>query len=136
MTNDTRMPSSFDVLIIGSGSAGFAAAEAARAEGASVCLVEKAELGGECPNWACVPSKALLRAARAAREARSAPSYGVSSGGLHVDWPKVMEYRKRVVDSITGGDGSRYVKLAAKLGVEIVRGTAAFLDANTVDVGG
>lgn len=130
------MATTFDVIVIGSGSAGFAAAEAARAAGASVCLVEKAALGGECPNWACVPSKALLRAARAAREAKAAPSYGVSSGGLHVDWPKVMEYRKRVVDSITGGDGARYVKLASRLGVEIVRGAAAFLDANTVDVGG
>lgn len=130
------MSTSFDVIVIGSGAAGFSAAEAARAEGARVCLVERAELGGECPNWACVPSKALLRAARAAREAKDAQTYGVSSGGLHVDWAKVMEYRARVVDSVTGGGGARYVKVAARLGIEIVRGSAVFLDPHTIDVGG
>lgn len=132
------MPSSFDVIVIGSGSAGFSAAEAARAAGASVCLVEKEKLGGECPNWACVPSKALLRAAHAYRAAREVAPFGVVSGGAGYDWGKVMDYRRRTVESITGGGevGSRYIKIAARLGVEVVFGSASFVDAQTVQVAG
>lgn len=132
------MPSSFDVIVIGSGSAGFSAAESARAAGASVCMIEKEKLGGECPNWACVPSKALLRAAHAYRAARAMSPFGVAAGGVAYEWAKVMEYRRRTVESITGGGevGDRYVKLAARLGVEIVFGSAAFADAETVEVAG
>src|SRR3989339_641623 len=131
------MPSSFDVIVIGSGSAGFSAAEAARAVGASVCMVEKEKLGGECPNWACVPSKALLHAARAYRESREASSIGISAGVVF-DWGKGMAYRRKGVGSITGGGevGERYVKIAKRLDVEVAFGTAVFGDAETIDVGG
>lgn len=131
------MPSSFDVIVIGSGSAGFSAAEAARAAGASVCVIEKEKLGGECPNWACVPSKALLRAAHAYRAARAVGPFGVASGGVTYDWGKVMDYRRRTVEAITGGGevGNRYVKVAARLGIETAFGSAVFADAETVEVG-
>lgn len=132
------MPASFDVIVIGSGSAGFSAAEAARSAGASVCLIEKERLGGECPNWACVPSKALLRAARAHREARESGTFGVSVGGVTFDWAKVMAYRQGVVTSVTGGGeaGERYVRLARKAGIEVVFGAASFLDADAVEANG
>ena len=57
------MQKSYDVIVIGGGSAGLAAAEAAVSTGAKVCIVEREALGGDCPHWACVPTKALLRSA-------------------------------------------------------------------------
>lgn len=132
------MTSSFDVIVIGSGSAGFSAAEAARAVGASVCLVEKDRLGGECPNWACVPSKAVLAAAHAYREARSSSRFGVVAGSVGYDWGKVMESRARAVASVTGGGevGDRYVKIARQLGIEVVFGAASFVDEEAIEVAG
>jgi pyruvate/2-oxoglutarate dehydrogenase complex dihydrolipoamide dehydrogenase (E3) component len=132
------MPSQFDVIVIGSGSAGFSAAEAARAVGATVCLIEKEKLGGECPNWACVPSKALLKAAKVYRTVRGAQAFGTVPGGVSFDWTKVVDYRRRVVETITGGGqiGERYIRLAQKLGLEVEMGEAVFMDAQTVEVKG
>lgn len=131
------MPSSFDVIVIGSGAAGFSAAEAARAQGATVCVVEKDALGGDCPNWACVPSKALLRAAAAYRAAREAQTFGVTAGGVTFDWKKVAAYRRAAVETITGGgEGERYLLTARRLGIDVVRGAAAFEDAHTIAVNG
>ncbi len=128
----------FDVIVIGSGSAGFAAVEAARAEGASVCLVEKGLLGGECPNWACVPSKALLKAAKVNRTVRDAQMFGVISGGQSHDWSRVMGYRHQVVASITGGGkkGDRYVNILERLGVTVYFGSAVFEESDTIIVDG
>lgn len=127
----------FDVVIIGSGSAGFSAAESARALGAKVCLIEKEKLGGECPNWACVPTKALLRAARAFRGIRGAEAFGITASGA-ADFKRVMAYRKSAVETITGGGerGARYERLVHQLGVEVVFGEASFADAQSVEVGG
>ena len=132
------MSSSFDVIVIGSGSAGFSAAEAARSLGARVCLIEKEKLGGECPNWACVPSKALLCAARAYREARSTAKFGIAAGGVSFDWEKVTGYRRRVVESVTGGGevGNRYVKTLQRAGIEVIFGCASFVDTETIEVAG
>lgn len=118
--------SSFDVVVIGSGSAGFSAAEAARAAGAKVAIIEREKLGGECPNWACVPSKALLKAAKTFRS------------GTQEDFKRIMAYRAGVVEAITGGGekGDRYERLAKKLGIELIYGSAAFTEANVLDVGG
>jgi dihydrolipoamide dehydrogenase len=83
----------FDLIVLGSGSAGMAAARRARKLGASVALVEKDVLGGECPNSACVSAKALLRAAQAIEEIRRAGEFGVRVGEPCADWPAV---RRRV----------------------------------------
>lgn len=126
----------FDVVVIGAGSAGFSAAETAAAGGASVCLVEKDKLGGECPNWACVPSKALLRCAKAFRSATHAGEFGVVVRRVEYRFEEVMAYKDRVVKMLTGGGdvGSRYEALAEQLGIEVVRGRAVFEDGKTVVV--
>lgn len=67
----------YDLVVIGGGTAGLVSAAGAAGLGARVALVEKALLGGDCLNSGCVPSKALLRSARAVAEARKAPSLGV-----------------------------------------------------------
>lgn len=126
----------FDVIVIGSGSAGFSAVEAATAQGAKVCLIEKRKLGGECPNDACVPSKALLRAAAVYRTLGSVREFGIDASGRSFDWKKVQAYRERVVASITGGgEGERYLQVLKRLKVTLKRGEARFIDAHTLEVG-
>lgn len=124
----------YDVVIIGSGSAGFSAAEAAKALGASVCMIEKEKLGGECPNFACVPTKAAIRAAKVHKTMKHARDYGITAPQINVDFAKVMEYPRKVVKTITGGGevGDRYIQIAKKLKVTIELGAAEFVDDHTV----
>jgi pyruvate/2-oxoglutarate dehydrogenase complex dihydrolipoamide dehydrogenase (E3) component len=128
--------SSYDVVIIGSGSAGFSAAQAAREVGAKVCMIERGKLGGECPNYACVPSKALLKAARVWRLMRRAREFGVTTSGMQVNFRDVLGYERKVVETITGGGkrGDRYVKLAERLKIRLEYGNASFVDEQTVHV--
>ena len=127
---------SYDVVVIGSGPAGFASAEAARKLGAKVCLIEKDKLGGECPNYACIPSKALLKTAKVYRNLQESRKYGINFKSGTVDFDKIVEYREKVIETVTGGKkGERFQKIAEKLGVEIISGTASFIDEHTLEVG-
>lgn len=130
--------STYDVLIIGSGSAGFSAAEAAHAQGAKVCVIESDRLGGECPNYACVPSKALLKTAQMYRAVQHARDFGIPSSLASVSFSELMKYRHHVVETITGGGvfGDRYEKIFTKLGIHVKKGTAEFGDDDTVEVHG
>ncbi len=129
---------SYDVVIIGTGSAGFSAAEGARSLGASVCVIEKEKFGGECPNYACVPSKALLKAAKVYRTLNHARGLGIEIGKRDFDFSAVMAYRKKVVETITGGGihGDRYHDLLEQLGAHCLMGDARFIDAHTLEVNG
>ena len=129
---------SFDVIVIGTGSAGFSAIEAAVEQGASVCAIEQEKLGGECPNFACVPSKALLKAASVYRTVQHARDFGITVGAVSHDFSKLMQYRGSVVDSITGGGeyGERYKAIFSKLGVEVKYGKARFIDDHMIEVNG
>lgn len=130
-------PVSYDVVVIGAGSAGFSAAIAAKKEGARVCLIEKERLGGECPNWACVPTKALLKTASVYRSAHHADAFGVELSKLRHDFVGLMNHRKQVVETITGGGdyGDRYESIAKKQGIDVVIGSAQFEDPHTLVVG-
>jgi len=127
----------YDVIIIGSGSAGFSAAEAARSQGARVCVIEQGHLGGECPNFACVPSKALLKTAQIYRTIQHAREYGIQMSAVTFDFAQIMNYRKEVVETMTGGGthGNRYEKLFASLGIDVKFGQAKFIDEKTIQVG-
>ncbi len=124
----------FDVLIIGAGSAGISAAEAAKESGAaSVAIVESAKrLGGECPNWGCVPTKVLLRTGEVADLLSKAETFGVQTGRMRVDFSSVMHRKTRIVNALTGkGRLKTYLK---RIGVTQVRGEAVFLGAHEVCV--
>lgn len=96
-------PSSFDVLILGGGSGGYAAALRASQLGLSVGLVEEAKVGGTCLHNGCIPTKALLHAAEVADEARHGPSIGVLTQLNGIDMPAVNAYKQGIIDRLYKG---------------------------------
>lgn len=114
-----------DIVVIGGGSAGLVASYIAAAVKARVVLVERDRLGGDCLNTGCVPSKALIRAARVASEIREAPRYGVSAGAPEVDFAAVMRHVHRAIREVEPHDSrERY----EGLGVEVIAGEAVLED--------
>ncbi|MFH1712558.1 MAG: dihydrolipoyl dehydrogenase [Patescibacteria group bacterium] len=131
----TAKSQSFDVVVIGSGSAGFAAAEAARLQGARVCVVEKEKWGGECPNFACIPAKSLINSAKAFHFAKHRlPLFGVKTSAINFSYPQILGRKQAIVKAITG-NGRRLVDLANNIGINTVKGTAKFINARTIKVG-
>src|SRR6516225_2777611 len=87
----------YNLVVIGAGTAGLVSAAGAAGLGAKVALIERELMGGDCLNFGCVPSKALLRAARAFADARHASDYGVVvPSGAVVDFAAVMERMRRL----------------------------------------
>ena len=121
-----RRPSRFDydLAVIGAGSGGLVAARLAAATQARVVLIEQGAMGGECLNRGCVPSKTLIRAARAAVDARHAGRFGVETGDVRVDFAAVMS---RVAETIRAVAPQDSVERYASLGVQCVAGQARFL---------
>jgi mercuric reductase len=127
------MKNDYDLLVIGSGSAGFSAAEAARGTGRKIGLVEADKLGGECPNYACVPTKVLLRSAKAFLSLKGMKELGIDVGQPKISFEQVMKRRAKIVDGL---GGKRMLKVAEQLGLDVIKGHATFIDQNTVHVGG
>src|SRR5688500_1472246 len=122
----------YDLVVIGGGTAGLVCAAGAAGLGARVALIEAARLGGDCLNTGCVPSKALLRSARAADDARASGGLGVAAEP-RVDFAAVMaRVRARRADIAPNDAAARL----ASLGVDVFFGHAAFVDRQTVAVGG
>ena len=121
------------VVVIGSGVGGYTAAFRAADLGLDVTLIERDEtLGGVCLNVGCIPSKAVLHAARVIAEAEEAGSFGVKFKNPKIDLDALRGWKDDVVGKLTGGlDG-----LAKQRKVEVVRGTARFTSDHTVDVEG
>lgn len=123
----------YNLVVVGAGTAGLVAAAGAAGLGAKVALVERHLLGGDCLNVGCVPSKALLAAARAAADARRAPEFGVRTGDVVVDFPAVMERMRRLRAGIAPHDS---VSRFRGLGVDVFLGHGRFTSATTLDVDG
>lgn len=122
-----------DLVVIGGGTAGLVSAMIAAALGARVALVERALLGGDCLVTGCVPSKALLRAARAAADVRDAGRFGVRARVEAVDFTAVMDRLRRVRADIAANDSAE--RLAAS-GVDVVFGHARFVAADAIEANG
>ena len=122
-----------DLCVIGAGSGGLSVAAAAAAFGVSVVLIEKHKMGGDCLNTGCVPSKALLAAARRAAVMRSAAQFGVTASVVDVDFRKVNDHTHRVIAAIAPTDS---MERFAGLGVRVIKGQAKFKDRRTVAVDG
>src|SRR5436189_404832 len=94
---------SFDIIIIGSGPGGYVAAIRAAQLGMKTAVVEKEFVGGRCLNVACIPAKAVLRAADVASEVRHAGDFGVKVAEPEIDFSGVGAHRDKVVKTLTGG---------------------------------
>ena len=125
----------YDLIIIGAGPAGSAAAEAARAAGAEkVAVVEAAKrLGGECPNWGCIPTKSLLRSAEILRLARRAKEFGLRVPEADIDFDAAMRRKRLAVDRLTGRQ--RIENIFKQLDVDILRGAARFVGPDEIEIG-
>ncbi len=122
-----------DIAIIGAGAAGLSVAAVAAQLGLKVLLVERGRMGGDCLNYGCVPSKALLAAAHAAAEARRAGQYGVRLPPPEIDWAAVQAHVHGAIARIAPMDS---VERFTGLGVEVVQASAHFTRPNEIEAGG
>lgn len=126
--------SRYNLVVVGAGTAGLVTAAGAAGLGAKVALVEKHFMGGDCLNVGCVPSKAILRAARAIAAVREASEFGVQvPPGVTVDFAAVMERMRRLRAEISPNDSAGRF---AKLGVDVFFGAGKFTGAHTLEVAG
>jgi pyruvate/2-oxoglutarate dehydrogenase complex dihydrolipoamide dehydrogenase (E3) component/uncharacterized membrane protein YdjX (TVP38/TMEM64 family) len=123
----------YNLVVVGGGTAGLVSAAGGAGLGARVALVERQLLGGDCLNVGCVPSKALIAAARAAAGARTAGELGVRTAAVSVDFPAVMERMRRLRAGIAVNDG---VERLTRLGVDVYLGRGTFTSPTTVEVDG
>ncbi len=121
----------FDIVILGAGSGGYAAALRASQLGFSVALVEKGKLGGTCLHVGCIPTKALLHSAEVADVTRESAKYGVTSTFGGIDMGAVTSYREGIVASKFKG----LVGLIKTRGITVIEGEGRLVAANTVKVG-
>ena len=125
---------SYNLVVLGAGTAGLVTAAGAAALGARVALVEKNLMGGDCLNFGCVPSKALLRAARFYTDLRHAPRFAGSAPVPSApDFAAVMEHMRRLRARISRNDSAKRFQA---MGVDVFLGNGAFADRRTVAVAG
>ncbi|MCX7150920.1 MAG: FAD-dependent oxidoreductase [Rhodocyclales bacterium] len=132
---DWVRPRSFDrnLIVIGGGSAGLVTAYIAAAVKAKVTLIEKHQLGGDCLNTGCVPSKALIRSARLLSHISRAREFGCRSASADFSFAEIMERVQRVIQAVEPHDSAeRYTAL----GVEVIEGTARMVSPWEVEVVG
>ncbi|MFC1912579.1 dihydrolipoyl dehydrogenase [Chloroflexota bacterium] len=121
-----------DIVIIGGGPGGYVAAIHAAHMGADVALVEKDKLGGTCLNRGCIPTKALVRSAEAMLDARRSSDFGVDVANIGVNFQRVMERKRNVVDKLVSG--VEQLMKANKISVH--RGIGCILSPHMVEVKG
>ena len=121
-----------DICVIGAGSGGLSVAAAAAAFGVPVVLIEKGKMGGDCLNYGCVPSKALIAAARRAHLMRTCAPFGIVPTNPTVSYKGVHDHIHRVIASIAPNDSAERF---AGLGVKVIRAAAQFISRDTVAAG-
>ena len=121
-----------DLCIIGAGSAGLSLAAGAAQLGRKTVLIEKGEMGGDCLNYGCVPSKALLAAGAAAQSARDASKFGVNAGEPEIDFPAVMDHVDSVIAAIAPHDSQERFE---GFGVTVIRERGMLTGPRTVKAG-
>lgn len=123
---------SADLCIIGAGSGGLSLAAAASQLGLDVVLIEKGRMGGDCLNTGCVPSKALIAAARRAHQIRTSGAFGIVPSEPQIDYRQVNAHVHEVIAAIAPNDS---VERFTGLGVKVIQARAAFADKSTVRAG-
>jgi len=123
----------FDLIVIGAGAAGLSVTASAAQLGARVALIERGKMGGDCLNSGCVPSKALLAAAHAARAVRRAERFGVVAGNPVIDWNRLRAHVQGAITAIAPMDSAARYR---GLGATVIAGEARFVAPDVVAVDG
>ena len=123
----------YDLVVIGGGTGGLVSALGGAGLGARVALVERALLGGDCLNYGCVPSKGMIRAARAAQAVREASEFGVRTAPIDVDFGAAMSRMRRMRAQISRNDSAQRLR---ENGVDVFLGNARFVAPDAVEVDG
>ena len=127
------MDNRYDIIVIGSGPGGYVAAIRAAQCGKRVAIVEKADAGGVCLNWGCIPTKALVRSAQVYADCKAAATFGVTiEGEVKPDWTKMVE-RERMV-ATTMNKGVQF--LLKKNNIDVIAGFGRLKAADIVEVEG
>lgn len=126
----SMMSYDYDLLVIGAGSAGLAAARRSASYGVKVAIVEQEQLGGVCTNRGCVPKKLMVYAASFSRQLTAAQDYGWSMPVGEFSWQRFVQARDQAIDQI---HQSQQQSLE-QAGIELIRGHAAFIDPHTVSI--
>ena len=121
-----------DLCVIGAGSGGLSVAAGAVQMGASVILIENNKMGGDCLNYGCVPSKAIIAAARTANTFCQADKYGIKAQRPEVNYAKVYEHIQQVIATIAPNDS---IERFTELGVHVIQATAKFINNKTIEAG-
>lgn len=122
----------YDLAVIGGGSAGLTIASGAASFGARVALIERDKMGGDCLNYGCVPTKALIRSALIAATVRQSAKYGIKTGSVEVDFSAIMGRMHQVIHKIAEHDSPERFRC---MGVEVLLGQAEFQDTNGMRIG-
>ncbi|HUN41225.1 MAG TPA: FAD-dependent oxidoreductase, partial [Acetobacteraceae bacterium] len=123
----------FDLAVIGAGAAGLSVTAVAAQLGVKVALIEQARMGGDCLNTGCVPSKALLAAAHAARAICGAGRFGLHVAEPHIDWNAVRAHVHGAIAAIAPMDSEARFRA---LGATVLRGTARFVGRDALAMDG
>ncbi|MEM9775596.1 MAG: FAD-dependent oxidoreductase, partial [Chloroflexota bacterium] len=124
----------YNLVVIGAGSAGLVAASGTAQLGGKVAIIEKGLMGGDCLNYGCVPSKGIIRAAKAAASVSHAGQFGINvPDGVTVDFNTAMGHVRKVRSDIAPHDSA---KRYTDMGADVYFGAAEFTGPNTVEVGG
>lgn len=126
-----KSPYDYDLIVIGSGAGGSAAATIAAREGKRVAIIEASTFGGESPNWGDVPTKALLHAAQLYDEAKHGARFGIRSSMLSYNFPSLTNWKDLVVKRTGAGGNRRYYE---NEGIDAFHGIAHFLTPHEVSV--
>ena len=123
----------YDIIVIGSGPGGYVAAIRAAQCGKRVAIVEKADAGGVCLNWGCIPTKALVRSAQVFADCKAAASFGVAiEGEVKPEWSKMVERERMVATPMNKG----VQFLLKKNNIDVLAGFGSLKAAHVVDVDG
>jgi dihydrolipoamide dehydrogenase len=125
------MADTYDCVVIGSGPGGYVAAIRSAQLGMKTAIVEKDKLGGRCLNFACIPAKAVLRAADVLGEVQDGDQFGIRVDGVSVDFSGVAAHRDKVIKTLTSGVGG----LMKKNKVDVIEGHAALTEDGNVRIG-
>src|SRR5690606_13115603 len=122
----------YDLIVIGSGPGGYVTAIRASQLGLKTAIVEKAELGGICLNWGCIPTKALLKSAQVFEYIKHAKDYGINVANANADFPAVVKRSRGVADKMSKG----IQFLMKKNNITVLRGFGAVASKGKVEVTG